>query len=151
MSYLITFIGLVRSPLLGRIVLILISVVMGLFLSLLVRKWISYLIILIFLGGIIILFTYVCTLISNLKSFVKNYYDYILIRIRLSFIFGSIIYAQYWDLRFEIKQSIISVLYVKSNFLLISICVIYLLLVLIISIKLSQKFKGRIKAKSYDS
>jgi len=142
--------GLIRRPLLGRIVLILLSAAMGVFISLLARKWMSYLVILLFLGGIIILFIYICTLISNLKRFVKNSYDFIFFPIIVSFILRNIVYFQYWDLNFEIKQSTISILYIKSNFLLISICVIYLLLVLIIRVKLSQKFKGRLKAKIYE-
>jgi len=134
----------------GRLILIFIATIIRLLISLLTSKWIRYLIILIFLGGIIILFIYVCTLISNLKSFVKNLYDYTLIFIGVSFIVTGVFYSQYWDLRIELKQTSISVIYLKSNTLLISVCVIYLLLVLLIRVSLSQKHKGRLKAKTYD-
>jgi len=108
-----------------------------------------YLIILLFLGGIIVLFIYICTLITNLKRFVKNQFSIIFLLIP-SLLFRGLVFFQYRDLRFDFKQIIVSVLYLKSNFLLITLCIRYLLLVLIIRIKISQKFKGGLKSKIYD-
>lgn len=142
--------GTLCSPLIGRIVLIFIAIIIRLFISLLTSKWIRYLIILIFLGGIIILFIYICTLISNVKSFVTNFYDYTFTLIGLFFIINRIVYYQYWDLRAELRYISISLIYLKSNIILISICVFYLLLVLEIRVNLSQKHKGSLKAKTYD-
>lgn len=131
-------------------VLIIISILIRLIISMLTRKWIRYLIILLFLGGIIVLFVYICTLISNLKRFVKNYSRIIFFLFIPSVLLRLFIFFQYSDVNFEFKQIIISVLYLKSNFLLIILCIIYLLLVLVIRIKISQKFKGGLKSKMYD-
>ena len=148
--YLIRFIGLITNPLIGSIILIFISLIIRLLIAELARKWMSYLIVLLFLGGIIILFIYISALISNLKIFLKNYFGHLFFSLIIFIIISRIFYFQYWDINFEIKYSSISIIYIKSNFVLISICIIYLLMVLIICVKLSQKFKGRLKAKIND-
>ena len=51
---------------------------------------------------------------------------------------------------FKIKNIIISIIYRISNFNLILICIIYLLIILVIRIKISQKFKGGLKSKLND-
>ena len=123
---------------------------MRIYISFITRKWIRFLVILLFLGGIIVLFVYVCTLISSLKIFLKNKYTFsffIFIFFRFVIYF---IYAQYWDFSLDLKILSISIIYIKSNFIIIRLCIIYLLFVLIIRIKLSQKFKGGIKSKIND-
>lgn len=125
------------------------SVMVRLYISILARKWMRFLVILIFLGGIIVLFVYICTLISTIKMFVDNNPYSLIIIFGVVALRAVFVNAQYWDLRFDVKSSLLSVLYIKSNFLLIRICVLYLLLVLIIRIKLSQKFKGGLKSKTH--
>jgi len=126
-----------------------VSVMVRLYISILARKWMRFLVILIFLGGIIVLFVYICTLISTIKMFVDNNPYSLIIIFGVVALRAVFVNAQYWDLRFDVKSSLLSVLYIKSNFLLIRICVLYLLLVLIIRIKLSQKFKGGLKSKTH--
>lgn len=48
---------------------------------------------------------------------------------------------------YDYNEIFLSSLYFKSNFSIIGTCVIYLLIVLIVRIKISQKFKGGIKSK----
>lgn len=139
----------IKTPLLGALALIVVSVMVRLYISILARKWMRFLVILIFLGGIIVLFVYICTLISTIKMFVDNNPYSLIIIFGVVALRAVFVNAQYWDLRFDVKSSLLSVLYIKSNFLLIRICVLYLLLVLIIRIKLSQKFKGGLKSKTH--
>lgn len=134
----------------GRILLIFISILISLLISSLTRKWIRYLIILLFLGGMIVLFVYICSLITRIKNFVKNSYNISLITTIFLGRFFSFFYCQYWDLGLPIKYLYISGIYIKSNFILIFLCIGYLLLVLLIRIKISQKFKGGLKSKIHD-
>ena len=134
----------------GRILLIFISILISLLISSLTRKWIRYLIILLFLGGIIVLFVYICSLITTIKNFLKNSYNFGLVATSILLGSFSFFYCQSWELNLYMKSMFISTLYIKSNFILIFLCVIYLLLVLLIRIKISQKFKGGLKSKIYD-
>lgn len=102
------------------------------------------------MGGIIVLFVYVCTLISRLKILVQNKYTFSFLALILFRIITVFIYSQYWDYNTDLKTLSISIIYIKSNFTIIRLCIIYLLFVLVISIKLSQKFKGGIKSKIND-
>ena len=148
--YIMALIRVTRSPLLGALLLIVASMAIGIYISLLSSKWIRYIIILLFLGGIIVLFVYICTLISRLKRFIKNSYDSLLLGVGRGAVMGVFLYSQYWDVSFGGKGVLLTAIYVKSNFLMVLICIVYLLLVLIIRIKISQKFKGGIKSKIYD-
>ena len=100
-----------------------------------------------FLGGIIVLFVYVCTLISSLKNSVKTSYNWAMFSAGLTFLFRSLFYFNNWEFNTEIKNILLSIIYRNSNFLLIILAVIYLLLVLVTRIKISQKFKGGLKSK----
>lgn len=148
--YFIVFIRLIQRPLLASIMLIGISMIIRILISSLTGKWIRYLIILLFLGGIMVLFVYICTLISNVKRFIKSYSQIIFYFFIPALGLRLFLFFQPRSINFELKQLIISGLYVKSRFLLIILCISYLLIVLTISVKLSQKFKGGLKSKSYD-
>ena len=141
------FITYIKSPLLGSLILIFISIIIRLYVSLLRRKWITYLIVLLFLGGIIVLFVYICTLISSLKTSVKTSYNWVILRFTFIFLLRNLFYFNNWDFRIEIKNILLSVIYRNLNFILIILAVIYLLLVLVTRIKISQKFKGGLKSK----
>ena len=120
---------------------------MSLLISHFIRKWIRFLVILLFLGGIIVLFVYISTLISRIKRFLRNSFNNLILTFflrLLSFIFFTV---SHQSILYDCNEIYLSILYFKSNFSFIRICVVYLLLVLIIRIKISQKFKGRIKSK----
>ena len=110
----------------------------------------SFLIILLFLGGIIVLFVYVCTLISRIKTSVQNLGNIVSMSILITFMLRSLFIINYWDSVPVMKNLYLSIMYRNSNFLLMILIIIYLLLVLVTSIKLCQKFKGGIKSKIYD-
>jgi len=135
----------IKRPLLGSLMLIFISVLIRLYVAILRRKWITYLIVLLFLGGIIVLFVYVCTLISRMKTSIKLSYRWPMLIV--IFIIRNLFYLNSWDFRIKIKSMLLSVIYRNINFILILLAVVYLLLVLITRIKISQKFKGGLKSK----
>ena len=137
----------INSPLLGSLILIFISIIFRIYVSILRRKWISYLIILLFLGGIIVLFVYICTLISRLKNYIKNSYNWVIASVFLVFVLRNFIYFSNWDFSLELKSVSLSIIYRNSNFTIIILSIIYLLIVLVTRIKISQKFKGGLKSK----
>lgn len=137
----------VKTPLLGSIILVVTSLFMGLLVSTFSRKWLRFLVILIFLGGIIVLFVYIRTLINRIKMIDNLSYSLLLIASLLLISFSFVINSQYWEYCIQIKFCFVSILFIKSNFLLLRICIVYLLFVLVICVKLCQKFKGGIKAK----
>ena len=52
-----------------------------------------------------------------------------------------------FDFNIKINQIVISIIYLKSTRRVIILCIIYLIIILLISIKICQKFKGRLKSK----
>ena len=74
--YLLFFLIFIKTPLLASLVLILISILVRIYISIQSSKWMSFLVILLFLGGIIVLFVYICTLISRIKIIVIDSYKY---------------------------------------------------------------------------
>ena len=101
--------------------------------GLIIRKWIAYTIILIFLGGIIVLFIYVSTLASNEK---------------LVFFYGNSPYFAFLMLGLfflplnDTNVLLISHLYLNFSVSLLFFLTLYLLFTLISVIFLSQGFKG---------
>ena len=148
--YLIILIFFIKNSLLGSLILIIISIFIRLYIAILRRKWISYLIILLFLGGIIVLFVYICTLVSSFKTFIRIFSLIIIIFRSIRAIFIIVFFSIIWDFKIELKRLFLSILYSNSNLILIVFCILYLLIVLITSIKISQKFKGRLKSKLYE-
>ena len=104
----------------------------------------------IILGGIIVLFVYICTLISSVKTVVKRIFRVMNVRFILLIFLRNFFYFNAWDLKLEIKNIFLSIIYRNSNFILIILSIIYLLIVLVIRIKISQKFKGGLKSKVYE-
>merc|ERR1712077_21141 len=148
--YTIFFLLFVKTPLLACLLLVLISLNMRLFIFLLSSKWLSFLIVLLFLGGMIVLFVYICTLISTIKIVItdpyKKFTTFILLRIALSILFYNKKVGEVGGL----KEVILSSIFQKSLCSLLSRCTAYLLLILLICVKLVQKHKGGLKSKIYD-
>ena len=128
------------------ILLVLLSFIVRIYIFNFRSLWISLLLILLFLGGIIVLFTYVCTFVINFKS-LEDFSLYLgliflLTRVVFSYYFGTL-----FNLRLNYNKLLISIIYLNSVRRLIGLCIIYLILVLVTSIKICQSFKGRLKSK----
>lgn len=65
----------------------------------------------------------------------------------LVFVLRNFIYFSNWDFSLELKSVSLSIIYRNSNFIIIILSIIYLLIVLVTRIKISQKFKGGLKSK----
>lgn len=138
-----------KTPLLACLILVFLTLIIRIFISFISSKWISYLVILLFLGGIIVLFVYICTLISKIKVLIKTSYK--------KYFYGGFILILFFFLNFFKKSDFvgafnqlrISFIYQKSRIVLLVFATVYLLVMLIISIKIIQKHKGGLKSKTY--
>ena len=140
----------IKSPLLTSLTLILVSSLMGVYAAILSRKWIIYLIVLLFLGGIIVLFVYITTLITRFKSMVKFPSSVSFLIIFFLWVVIIINFLVTWRYQIQLKISCLSIIYIQSNVVLVGFLAVYLLFCLIIVIKISQKFKGTLKSKLND-
>jgi hypothetical protein len=148
--YLIFSLRLVSRPLRGALVLVIISVFLRLLVSALSSKWIRFLIILLFLGGIMVLFVYICRLISRIKIFIKNLYLKGAL-VLSGGVFLTLILINYLeDYSLHFCTFNLSPIYTKSGLRILLSVASYLIFVLLVSVKLCQKFKGGLKSKFYD-
>merc|ERR1712198_349919 len=118
--YFFFFLMFVNTPLLARVILIFITLLIRVLLSLVSSKWVSFLLMLLFLGGIIVLFVYICTLITKIKVIVRNkrkiYFVLLLLFIQVALIrffkkteFGSLFSGVEFSLMYQKSLSILIV------------------------------------------
>ena len=106
-------------------------------------SWFFYLIILVFLGGVIILIIYIRTLAANEKFSlfnIKSRKVIFFIILRLSFIF-LIKYKNIFNF-VRLNNTAVGILYESSNFTLLLFLIIYLLLTLVCVVKLVKFESG---------
>nr|AXU98821.1 NADH dehydrogenase subunit 6 [Aporia crataegi] len=152
----------INHPLLmGLMILLqtmLLSLLMGIYIN---TYWFSYILFLIFLGGLLVLFIYVSSIASNemMKFFMKFKFNLILL-LMITFIFiyfKNYIFIDYYNnnemnnfnqyflFYNEIKINL-SKLYNNQTFLLIMMLIIYLFITLIAVIKITNIFFGPLRS-----
>jgi len=127
-----------NHPLMLCLALILFALRAGRLRGLIFIKWIFYAIILIFLGGIIVVFIYVTTLAGN-EKFHMNFAPSSLV-----FLILGAIFIYFYSLRptqFK-KEIFISHIYFSSTTPLLWYLVIFLFTTLVVVVKLAENFKG---------
>lgn len=127
------------------------------------RFWFSYILFLIFIGGILILFIYISSLASNEKV-IFSYSFFIKILIFINFLILIIIIDKFYIINFFNNTEIIkfnSLILIKENYfslskiydspnnLIIILLISYLLLTLIVIVKITFKFNGPLRPKHY--
>jgi hypothetical protein len=123
-------------PLVLCLLLISYSILTILIAGLLTSKWISYAIVLIFLGGIIIIFIYVTTLAGRDKFFIQpNIYSYLILA-RILFIPWFVEFSR------SRKKEVYIVHIYQSSSPALWIAIIFLLTTLFVVVKLAESFKG---------
>ena len=140
----------VNTPLLARVILIFITLLIRVFLSLVSSKWVSFLLMLLFLGGIIVLFVYICTLITKIKVIVRNKRKIYFVLLLLSIQGALIRFFKKTEFGSLFSGVEFSLMYQKSLSILIVYRIMYLLAILYVSVKLIQKHKGGLKSKFND-
>lgn len=122
------------NPLILRILILLASLFIYFGLRQILSSWIGIALILIFLGGIIIIFLYITRLTSREKFLVKKNYLFIF------FFFFNFQYLRLNEKNFFFEN--LKELYFLEKFLVILLIIRYLLISLILLVKISENFKG---------
>lgn len=124
----------ITTPLPFCLILVLLSGVVATMRGLSVSKWIFCTIFLIFLGGIMVMFLYVCSLAINEKLiFIKG--------LTTMFFLGLIIFNRFGFKLTKLNNSLWE-LYQYRWSPIIGFFIFYLLIALMLSVKFSQSFKG---------
>ena len=125
----------ISHPVFFSLILIISSIIVGIISIKLNLSWFFYLLVLVFLGGVIILIIYINTLAINEKFFfykMKNKIFYVLIfALTLNFIF-----YKNFTLKINLSNFMSIRLYNSMNILMIIFLILYLLLTLICVVKL---------------
>jgi NADH-ubiquinone oxidoreductase chain 6 len=111
-------------------------------------SWFSYILFLIFLGGLIVLFIYITRLASNELINTKIDFNFVVITVILIFTTFFIflkINPQLINSIFETQWKTFSFIYSVNIFFIVVVTIIYLLLTLLIVVKLSNKYDAPIK------
>lgn len=125
------------------ILLVSYAVILGIIICDLSISWIAYLLILVFLGGVIVLIIYICTLSANEKIFFKK--TNIFIKSLILFFFFLIIFSERKIILFT-SQTINSlrIIYERRNLLNLIGLIIFLLITLVAVVKLVKFESGPI-------
>ena len=131
----------VNHPISLGFILIFYALVTGLLSIILRNSWFFYLLVLVFLGGVIILIIYISTLSANEKFFLDNEGLPIMFVLFLSL--SLIFYFEFNNrISISIKNCFISNVYEQSNSRLTIILILYLLLTILCVVKLVKFEKG---------
>ena len=146
---LINLIIFISHPIFFRVMLIIRSVVVGLICIKINLTWFFYLLVLVFLGGVIVLIIYINTLAMNEKFFFYKvefksvYMILFLIALQLVFYKNSF-------LKINFSNCIPRALYGSANSLLLVFLILYLLLTLICVVKLVKFEFGPLIKRLYN-
>jgi len=131
----------INHPISLGFILIFYALATGLLSFILRNSWFFYLLVLVFLGGVIILIIYIRTLSANEKFFVTNSGLPLLFIVLLSSIMGFY-YRSSKTVSITVKNCIISNVYEQSNSRLTIMLILYLLLTILCVVKLVKFEKG---------
>ena len=137
----------IKNPFIGSITLVVITIILILEIRKYVSQWISYLLMLLFLGGIIILFLYVTSIITSLKFNlnIKPTYKWFFILLIPVAIIPNYIFLDKTN-----KFTEISRVFNMDRFVFIVLAIFYLLLGLVAVVRICKKHEGALKSKIND-
>ena len=128
------------NPALLIVWLVFLTINIGFLINLRISAWIIYAVILLFTGGIIVLFTYIITLVFSIKVTFSNLTTIVI------FIWGVLLI---FSINFSITPSqeiLISNIYLNSRIRVLAFMGRYLLLVLLAVVSLAVSQKGPLKS-----
>ena len=126
------------------IILVSYSLILGVVISIICFSWLAYLLVLVFLGGVIVLIIYMCTLSANEKFFLLKKIN-ILIFIGLFFITFFMVFSRENSLVFLTQAgTTLGITYEGRNLLNMVGLIIYLLITLVAVVKLVKFEAGPI-------
>ena len=132
---LINIILFISHPIFFSVILIFSSIIIGIICIKINLSWFFFLLVLVFLGGVIILIIYINTLAINEKFFfykISNKFLYLILFIVLA----QIIFSKNFFFKINLSNFIAIGLYESINFISLIFLILYLLLTLICVVKL---------------
>nr|WGL40120.1 NADH dehydrogenase subunit 6 [Athyma opalina] len=127
--------------------------------------WFSYILFLIFLGGLMVLFIYVSSIASNelfkLSFFNKSFYLYMILIMVISYFFKNNLFWMNFSINDEMMNYFnsflffnnelnfnLSKLYNKQTYLLTLMMIIYLFITLVATVKITNIFFGPLRSNN---
>jgi len=116
-------------------------------------RWFSFILFLIFLGGVIVLFIYIASLASN-EKFIAEYKNWIALFIATSLFIVLFVFTQNNQTTtshfYHESEGLINI-YIKSTSAITRITILYLLLILVVVVKITSKFEGPLRNIVYQN
>lgn len=132
-----------NNPLTSGLLILLIALCIASLYSLLISSWFAFLIFLIYIGGILVIFSYFVALSPNQKKItIRNIY------ILLSILILLLITSNLKTLIFPFPSHTISSLYLPENSIILIFLGLLLLITIIIIVKITNLHKGPLRAFS---
>jgi len=134
------------APILARLILIGAVVCIIIMATLMGSKYVAFLVVLLFLGGIIVVFVYISALFTGRPHVRSTGYRglAIITQITVRSIFFS--NAVYWTN--DLNRFSLPLLYSSFHLRVVILCLSYLLVCLIIRVKVSRKHSGALKGRA---
>nr|YP_009172415.1 NADH dehydrogenase subunit 6 [Sinergasilus polycolpus]ACB99583.1 NADH dehydrogenase subunit 6 [Sinergasilus polycolpus]ALG63358.1 NADH dehydrogenase subunit 6 [Sinergasilus polycolpus] len=146
MTFLTLFLAKTSNPFMGSLTLVILTMMLMLDVSFLVSQWVAYLLMLLFLGGMMVMFLYVTSVMTTLKFNLPNMSnEFILVSV---FVVAVV---------FMVKPPMLSSKFISlSDFfnmdsaIVVMFTFFYLLIALVTVVTISKKFVGSLKSKIND-
>ena len=146
--FLITFFLLQStSPFIATLVLARLSLLVGVILAQNSFRWIFFTIVILFVGGIIVLFMYLCSLSARLKTETNNVLYFVFLGVVLLGLGGVRIN---WSVYETLSGSGLFSLYRLDRWGMMTFLIVYLIVGLVVAIQIARKFEGPLKNKLSD-
>ena len=125
----------ISHPIFFSVILIISSIVIGIMCIKINLSWFFYLLVLVFLGGVIVLIIYINTLAINEKFFLYKIFNKSLFLLMFIILFQIIFFKNFF-IKINLSNFISIILYESMNSVSLLFLILYLLLTLICVVKL---------------
>nr|YP_010039698.1 NADH dehydrogenase subunit 6 [Sinergasilus undulatus]QOY46108.1 NADH dehydrogenase subunit 6 [Sinergasilus undulatus] len=146
MTLLTLFLSKMTNPFMGSLTLVGLTVLLMLDVSFLVSQWVSYLMMLLFLGGMMVMFLYVTSVMTTLKFNVPKMNK----EIMLMPVMLMVIYVIGNGLSLGPKYMSLSDFFNMDSAVIVMFTFFYLIMGLVTVVSISKKFVGSLKSKNND-
>nr|YP_010924939.1 NADH dehydrogenase subunit 6 [Sinergasilus major]WKB17743.1 NADH dehydrogenase subunit 6 [Sinergasilus major] len=146
MTFLTFFLAKTSNPFMGSLTLVLLTMLLMLDVSFLTSQWVSYLLMLLFLGGMMVMFLYVTSVMTTLKFNLPKMNKEIILTLALTMLF----FFTNSNLMLSVKFVNLSDFFNMDSAVVVVFTFFYLLVGLVTVVSISKKFVGSLKSKIND-
>jgi len=135
------------NPISLGIIILLIALLLSIIFAYSISSWLAFLIFLIYIGGILVIFSYFVAIVPNQTLAIKDIITTIIISILSLLVINQAINIH--TPIFSTSTTQLNILYIKSNALTLIILACVLLFTIIVVVKLTSLSKGPLRPFSY--